>query len=79
METVILTGNIINNIFKDLPTKFKPEKNKIYRLKLDMRHLIDLKMLSQNYPGQELNKEVFFLSFEDITFSSLVNRCCAAV
>ena len=39
--------------------------NKIYRLKLDMRHLIDLKLLSQNYPGQELNKAVFFLSFED--------------
>ena len=34
METVILTGNIINNIFKDLPTNFKPEKNKIYRLKI---------------------------------------------
>lgn len=39
--------------------------NKIYRLKLDMRHLIDLKLLSQNYPDQELNKAVFFLSFED--------------
>ena len=39
--------------------------NKIYRLKLNMRHLIDIKMLSQNYPDQELNKAVFFLSFED--------------
>ena len=39
--------------------------NKIYRLKLDMRHLIDLKMLSENYSSQELNNAIFFLSFED--------------